>query len=144
MLHMKPYSVQNDSLFYDPFRMFGAFEPAFRGERPAMFKTDIRETETGYELEADLPGYKKEDIAIDIERDCLTITAERKREETKEDEKKGYRHIERSFGSFSRSFDLSGIDTEGIKASYTDGVLKIELPKQQEALPQKHRLEIAG
>lgn len=141
MLSLKPYSVHRNLSYFDPFRELAELDRAFRPSG-LMFTTDIRETENAYELESDLPGFRKEDISIDIEEDRLTVSAERKQEERAE-EKNGYVHVERSFGSYSRSFDLSGIDTEGITASYTDGVLKITLPKKPEEKPEKRRLEIA-
>lgn len=143
MLNMKPYTLRREFPYYDPFRALANPESFFGAGAMPVFKTDIRETETGYELEADLPGCKKEDIAVEIEEGVLTITAERKREEHSEDEKKGYTHTERSFGSVSRSFDLTGIDADAVTAGYENGVLKISLPKKAEELPKKHRLEIA-
>ena len=91
-------------------------------------------------LEADLPGFKKEDIKIDLENDRLTIKAERKSEH--EDNKNGYVRRERHFGSFERSFDVSGIDTSGIKANYTDGVLTLTLPKRPELVPDNRSIVI--
>lgn len=93
-------------------------------------------------LESDLPGMKKEDIHIDIDGDRLSISAQRNASKEERDENSGYIRCERSFGSFSRSFDISGIRAEGITAAYEDGVLKLTLPKQTQAVPAARRLEI--
>ena len=95
-----------------------------------------------YELEADLPGFKKEDINIELDDTYLTIQAERKSETEEKDKTGSYVRRERSYGSFSRSFDVSGIDVSAIKASYQDGVLKLVLPKKEEIAPAARRLEI--
>ena len=89
---------------------------------------------------ADLPGMKKEDIAIDIDGDNLTIKAERKNEHEEKD--KSYVRCERSYGSYARSFDISGVKAEGIKASYNDGVLSLTLPKKDVEVSGSRRLAI--
>ena len=94
-------------------------------------------------LEADLPGFKKEDISVDIEGETLTIRAERTEEKEEKDGKGNFVKRERSYGSFSRSFDMTGIRTEDVSAAYENGVLKLTLPKKQETLPTSRRLEIA-
>jgi HSP20 family protein len=126
---------------YDPFRMMDAFfaEPfgrVFGENRLADFRTDIRDEGDSYLLEADLPGFDKKDIRLDLNGDILTIHAERHTEE------KNYLRCERSYGSYSRSFDISQVDAEGIKAKYKDGVLRLTLPKKQETLPASRQLEI--
>lgn len=88
------------------------------------------------------PGFKKEDIKIDVEDDCLTISAERKVDEDKKDEKNNFVKRERYYGSYSRSFDVSGINIDGIEASYTDGVLTLTMPKKASEVPASRRLEI--
>ena len=75
-----------------------------------------------------------------MENDVLTISA--KRSEEKKDEKHNVVKRERFYGSFSRSFDVSGINVDGIEAAYTDGVLTLTMPKKQELLPVSRRLEI--
>jgi len=126
---------------FDPFRDFDALERSFFGEQNAIaFRTDVTDTGDAYKPEAELPGMKKEDIAIDIENDCLTITAERSFED--EDKKKNYVKRERFYGSYSRSFDVSGVNVEGIEAEYKDGILTLNMPKKIETVPAKCRLEI--
>lgn len=139
---LAPYTKRNHSI-WDPFADWSAMERSFfGGSGMAEFKTDIRDTGDSYTLEADLPGVKKEDIAIDLSDGTLTITAQRHSEFEQKDKKGDYVRCERSYGSFSRSFDTTGIDTENIKASYNDGVLTLTLPKQQAQIPTTKRLAI--
>ena len=131
-------------LFTD--RFFNRFlEPAStlaNGEtlRSWMPRTDIRETDEAFELYADLPGMTKQDIDLTFEDNVLTLAGERKFEDAGTD--KGYRRIERSYGKFTRSFQVpKNIDATKILASFTDGVLTVTLPKAAEAQPRK--VEIA-
>lgn len=128
---------------FDPFRDFDELERSFFGNSRAVsgFRTDVTDTGDAYKLEAELPGFNKDDIKIDIENDCLTISAERSME-NKEEDKRSFVKRERYYGSFSRSFDISGINADAIEASYTDGVLTLTMPKKQEQLPASRRLEI--
>jgi HSP20 family protein len=91
--------------------------------------TDIKETEKDYILEAELPGIKKEDIQLDLRDNVLTIQVVQNEE--KNEEKNGYICRERRIGSMSRSFRVENIKNEDVKASYTDGVLKLVLPKAE-------------
>lgn len=127
---------------YDPFKEMEEFEKNFFGKQIAEFKTDIRENDDAYILEADIPGYKKEEIHAEVKDDCLTITA--KHEDTKEekDDKGRYIRRERSYGSYSRSFDVSAIKTGEITAAYKDGVLTLVLPKKKEETASTRNLEI--
>lgn len=106
----------------------------------APCRTDIIDKGDMYLLKADMPGFRKEDINIDIEGDRLTLTAKHS-EETSED-KKNYLRKERIYGVLSRSFDIQGIDAGRISASYNDGVLELELPKMVEAKPEGRKIEI--
>ena len=116
---------------YNPFRDFEDINRAFFGDNSlAEFKTDIRDVGDGFVLEADLPGFKKEDIKLSLNGDTLTIKAERHSDFEDQDKKSGYLRCERSYGSYSRSFDVTGVDVSQISASYNDGVLRIRLPKQ--------------
>ena len=128
---------------YDPFRELEEMERRFFGSPASTvsaFRTDVTDTGDAYKLEAELPGFKKEDIKIDIENDCLTISAERKLET--EDNKANFVKRERFYVSYSRSFDVSGINVDGIEAAYTDGVLTLNMPKKVETAPASRRLEI--
>ena len=143
MFGITPYERRNNAMTYDPFKAFDNFEREFfKNGMMAEFKTDIRDNGKEYELLADLPGFRKEDINIELDDTCLTIQAERRFENEEKDKKGNYVRRERSYGSFSRSFDVSGIEVSAIKASYEDGVLKLVLPKKQEITPAARRLEI--
>ena len=143
MFEMMPFTRNRGMDLYNPFRDLEEMERSlFSNTGVNAFKTDIRDTGDAYVLEADLPGMKKEDIHIDIDGDRLSISAERSAAKEQQDENGGYVRCERTYGSFSRSFDISGIRGEEISAAYEDGVLKLTLPKQTKTLPASRRLEI--
>lgn len=127
---------------FDPFREMDNMERSFFGNANVVsaFRTDVSDTGNAFVLESELPGFNKDDINIDIENDCLTISVERKLDN--EDKKKNLVKRERFYGSYSRSFDVTGIDTDAIDAKYTDGVLTVTLPKKVETAPASRRLEI--
>lgn len=128
---------------YNPFRDFEDINRAFFGDNSlAEFKTDIRDVGDGFVLEADLPGFKKEDIKLSLNGDTLTIKAERHSDFEDQDKKSGYLRCERSYGSYSRSFDVTGVDVSQISASYNDGVLRIRLPKQAPKQPDTRTIVI--
>ena len=136
MFELTPYSTRRS--FMDPFNLFNDFFGT--NNAPMELRTDISDKGDAFVLEADLPGFKKDDIKIDLENDRLTIKAERHSEH--EDNRNGYVRRERHFGSFERSFDMSGIDTSGIRANYTDGVLTLTLPKRPELVPDNRSIAI--
>ena len=121
---------------FDPFNGIEKFffsDPFFSDSKTAVaaFGTDVTDEGDCYKLTADLPGFRKEDINIDVEDGILTISAERS-EETEDSDKKGkYLRRERTYGSYKRSFSLGEVDEDTITAKYTDGVLTLELPKKQ-------------
>ncbi|MGN0965074.1 Hsp20/alpha crystallin family protein [Dysosmobacter sp. HCP28S3_G4] len=140
MLELRPYR----GTFWDPFsdmekRFFNDSTP---DRRPAAFGTDITDEGTYFELKADLPGFRKEDIHLNLDGDTLTITAERHSRYEQREHQGKYIRCERSYGSYSRSFDVTGIHTEGIQAAYTDGVLTLKLPKQTAETPVSRRIQI--
>ena len=108
----------------------------------AQFRTDITDEGDFYKLEADLPGFNKEDIHLDINGDMLTLSAERHSESEDKDKHGKYLRCERSYGSYSRSFDLSDVKAEEIKAKYNNGVLTLTLPKKAQETPASKRLQI--
>lgn len=120
------------------------FNEPFFSERAEIrpFRTDIKKTDEGYQLEAELPGFDKKDISVGIEGDVLTIKAQRHSETEDKDKKDRYVRIERSYGSYERSFDVSGIDTESIGAKYENGVLILNMTKKEPALPPVRQLTI--
>ena len=108
--------------------------------------TDIKEKENGYELEMDLPGFKKDEIQISLENGCLTIAASKGLDQSQE-EKDHYIRRERYAGACSRSFYVGDTVTEDqIKADFHHGILKLFVPKAQEvpAIEQKKYIAIEG
>ena len=112
---------------------FGSHNPVFGKHAKNLMRTDIRETDTSYELDVDLPGFKKEDIKAQVENGYLTISAA-KGVEKKEDDKKGqYIRQERFSGACSRSFYVGDNVTEqDITAKFEDGILKLSIPKKDQ------------
>lgn len=99
-------------------------------------RADIEETENAYRVLADLPGIDKKDLKVSMHDHTLTISAERKHEK-EEKEKDSYYRKERAYGSFQRSFTFPNhVKTDGIKADYKNGVLSVEVPKSETALPK--------
>lgn len=129
---------------FDIFNAFNDFEKNFFGGSMPVntCKTDIRDEGEKYVMEAELPGFTKEDIKLDINGSYLVLTAEHKNEKDEKDYKGKYIRKERSYGSYTRSFDITGVDTENISAEYKDGILKIDLPKKASEEPPVKRLEI--
>ena len=140
MFGLTPYRSNYYVSAYDPWKEMEEFERRFFGQRTPSMKTDIRETENAYILESDLPGFSREDIHAEIKDGYLTIRAEHKSEN--EDKNESYLRRERSYGSFSRTFDLDGIDAEAITASFKNGVLTLELPKMQQKVEEARKVEI--
>lgn len=141
MFELMPFGYRRVSA-YNPFRDFEEMSRSFwDNNNVSAFRTDITEKDGKYILEADLPGFKKEDISVDIDKDCLTITAEHKSEE-KDENADSYIRRERYYGSYTRSFNVKGIDTEAITAAYNNGVLTLTMPKKEPEVPAARRLEI--
>jgi len=142
MFELIPFerTMRNLNSFY-PFRQMEEMQRSFfSNSASSLFRTDVSDLGDSYRLEAELPGFSKDDINISIEDERMTISVERKQDNS--EDKPNYLRRERFYGSYSRSFDLSGIDTEKISASYNDGILSLELPKQAPVVPASRRLEI--
>ena len=108
-----------------------------------MMKTDIKETDTAYELEMDLPGFQKDEIKIGVEGDTLTLSAVHKEKTEEEKAKDGtYLRRERSTSSYEQKLDISNVDASGLHAVYENGVLTLTMPKKQPAKPVSRQLEI--
>ena len=104
---------------------------------------DIFEGEHELVVKADLPDIKPEELDIRVENNILTIRGERKFE--KKVDEKNYLRVERSYGSFARSFSLANtVNTEAIKADYKDGVLTLSIPKREEAKPKQIKVSVGG
>lgn len=141
MFGMLPFDRSDNNIF-DTFDAFTRdFFRKSNAELPA-FRTDIRDTGDSYVLEAELPGFKKEDITLDLKDGILTITAAHSESSEKKGEDGSYIRRERRYGSFQRSFDVTGIDESGITAAYDSGVLSLTLPKAKPVEPETHRIAI--
>ena len=125
---------------YDPFKEMEDLEKQFFGRQAPAFKTDIKENDTAFILEAELPGYSKDEIHAEVKGGYLTITAEHKKETEEKDDK--YIRRERSYGSYKRTFGIKGINGDAITASYKNGILSLTLPKLEEKKPEAKQLEI--
>lgn len=141
MFGMLPFERRNDNSFdfFDHFNKF--FEDNGNMNLPA-FRTDIRDTGDKFVLEAELPGFQKEDISLDLKDGILTILAKHQESQEQKDDQGGYIRRERRIGSFRRSFDVSGIDENNITAAYENGILRLTLPKAQPAVPESRRISI--
>ncbi|WP_303691460.1 Hsp20/alpha crystallin family protein [Megamonas hypermegale] len=137
MFGLVPFMFNNpanreENTFPSVFDVFN--EPFFQNAFAPMqnmngFKVDVKDTGDSYELTAELPGTKKEDIQLDYQNDYLTIKAVMNKEQNNSDEAHNYICKERYYGTVQRSFYVGQIDKANAKAEYTDGVLKITLPK---------------
>ena len=136
-----------DDFFNDPFGMMNVSEgrsPLYGKHAKNLMKTDIREKEDGYELAVDLPGFKKDEISIDLSNGYLTIQAA-KGLDKEEPEKKGkYIRQERYAGACSRSFYVGEhVEPEDIRAKFENGILQISLPKAaKKQLPKSNVIAI--
>ena len=127
--------IFGETLFDD---FFDDFHYPRKAARPAknpeisIMKTDIKENEDGYDLAIELPGYKKEDMKLELKDGCLTINAEIKHDNDEKDEKGNFIRRDRYYGKSSRSFYVGeAVTEEDIKAKYEDGILKINVPKKE-------------
>ena len=140
---------------WDPFRDLGVLQDrmnrlfndagrGWRGDEPAATTTwspavDIFETENEIVVKAELPGVDRKDLSLNLENNVLTLKGERRFE--KETKHENYHRIERSYGGFGRAFSIPAtVDEEKIRADYQDGVLKIVLPKKEQAKPKQIRI----
>jgi HSP20 family protein len=129
-----------DNLFEGFFRPMTRFP---RDEDGSMMPAvDVIDEDSQYVVKAELPGVKREDIDVSINNGVLTINAERKMEEESKDEKGRVIRRESRYGQYLRTMTLdNSVDVKNVKADYTDGILKLVLPKAEEAKPQK--IEVA-
>ena len=129
------------------FRGFGNVDHALYGKHAQnVMKTDVKETDEGYEVDVDLPGFKKDEIRLELNDGYLTISAEKSLEKDGEDKKGKMLRQERYAGVMQRSFYVGeNIKVEDVKASYESGVLHVMIPKK-EALkaPEKNTILIEG
>jgi len=115
--------------------------PSAWGDSLNVPATNIHEDKDGYHVEVSAPGLSKEDFKINIEKDLLTVSYEKKEENKTED----YKTVRREFGQrgFKRSFSLNDqVDTENVQAKYENGILKLYLPKKEETKPASRQINI--
>ena len=127
-------SLFTENLFDDFFNdfdedFFGKKNPLYGKHARNMMKTDVRETDTTYEVDVDLPGFKKEDINVNYENGYLTISTSKGLDKDEKDKDGRYIRQERYVGNMTRSFYLGDIPKEDIKAKYAGGVLRLSVPK---------------
>jgi HSP20 family protein len=126
---------------WDPFEEMNRLHDHFfsgRGLAKQAFQVavDIREEDDAFFVDAEVPGLSAEDVKVDVEKNVLTLSGERRVE--KEESEGSYRRVERQYGSFTRSFTLpETVDTENISADLKDGVLALRLPKKEAPTPRK-------
>lgn len=106
-----------------------------------VMKCDVYEKDGAYHIEADIPGFKKDEISVDCEDGYVTISAEKNTENEEKDENKKYIKRERFYGKTVRKFYVGDVDSEKIQAEFKDGMLELIVPKE-EKLPNKKSIEI--
>ena len=132
-----------DEFFTDPFAMMDRSVNNFLYGKHASreMKTDVRENDNGYELDIDLPGFKKEDVNVDLSNGYLTIQASKGLDKDQQDENGRYIRRERYAGSMSRSFYVGDVKPEDVTARFEDGILRLSMPKAgQRRLPENNRI----
>ena len=130
-----------DDFFDDDFMRFpvwGGRNPLYGKHAKNLMKTDVRETENTYEVDIDLPGFKKDEINVDLRDGYLTIRAAKGLDKDEKDKKGKYIRQERYAGACSRSFYVGDVEAKDISAKYEDGILKLSLPKQAKQELPKH------
>ena len=138
-----------ENLFNDDWMDFGfpEVDKALYGKHANnVMKTDVKETDTGYEVDIDLPGFKKDEINAQLDNGYLTISAAKGLDKDEKDKKGKYIRKERYAGAMSRSFYVGeGITQEDIKAKYEDGILRLSVPKKEaKAVENKKYIAIEG
>lgn len=125
---------------------FGKKNPLYGKHAKNIMKTDVREKDDSFELDIDLPGFKKEEISAELNNGYLTISAEKSLEKDETGKEGRYIRKERYFGNHSRTFYVGeGIREDEIKAKFEDGLLKLSIPKKDaKAVETKNRIAIEG
>ena len=134
-----------DELFDDAFRPMWDMDRALYGKHArAVMKTDVRETDSGYELDIDLPGFKKDEVKLDLKDGYLTISAAKGLDRDEKDKQGRYIRQERYAGQCSRSFYVGdNVEPKDVHAKFEDGILKLTLPKAaQQKLPENNTIAI--
>ena len=144
-------SIFGENLFDDDWFDFdrdfwGRKNPLYGKNEKNIMKTDIREHDAGYELDIDLPGFKKDEINVELENGYLTISAAKGLDKDEQDKKGKYIRKERYAGAMQRSFYVGdAVTEEDIKAKFEDGILKLSIPKKDaKAVETKKSIAIEG
>ncbi|HIS25623.1 MAG TPA: Hsp20/alpha crystallin family protein [Candidatus Pullilachnospira intestinigallinarum] len=145
-------SIFGENLFDDwmdfPFDddFFGRKNPLYGKHAKNMMKTDVRETDSGYELDIDLPGFKKDEISAQLKDGYLTISAAKGLDKDEKEKDGKYIRRERYAGTMSRSFYVGeGVEQSDIHAKYENGILKLSIPKKDaKEVEQKKYISIEG
>ena len=137
-----------DDFFDDRFGMFTMWnnsrDPLYGKHAKNLMKTDVRETENTYEVDVDLPGFKKDEITVDLKDGYLTISAAKGLDKDEKDKEGRYIRQERYAGACSRSFYVGDVKPEDVSAKYEDGILMLSMPKQgKPELPKRSTIAIA-
>ena len=121
-----------DDFFDDAFEknLFGGRNPLYGKNAKNLMKTDVKETDSAYVVDIDLPGFKKDEISLDIKDGYLTIAAQKGLDKDEQDKKGRVLRQERYAGACSRSFYVGNVKPEDVKAKYEDGVLSVIVPKE--------------
>ena len=146
--------IFGENLFDDDWMNFPFTDEAFWGKKNPLYgkhaqnmmKTDIRETDSSYELDVDLPGFKKDEINVQLKDGYLTLTAAKGLDKDSQDKKGNYIRKERYAGTMSRSFYVGeAVNEEDVHAKYEDGILKISVPKKEpEKIEKNGYISIEG
>ena len=135
-----------DDFFNDNFGMFPVWNERnllYVKRTKNLMKTDVRETEDSYELDIDLPGFKKDEVTVDLKDGCLTISAAKGLNKDEQDKKGRYIRQERYAGACSRSFYVGDVEPDQVAAKYEDGILRISMPKEaKKELPKRSTIAI--
>ena len=143
-------SIFSENLFDDffgddwmRFPVWSGRDPLYGKQAKNLMKTDVRETEHTYEVDMDLPGFKKDEIKLDLKDGYLTISAAKGLDKDEKDKEGKYIRQERYAGACSRSFYVGDVETKDVSAKYEDGILKISLPKEaKKELPASSAIAI--
>ena len=143
-------SIFSENLFDDffgddwmRFPVWSGRDPLYGKHAKNLMKTDVRETEHTYEVDMDLPGFKKDEIKLDLKDGYLTISAAKGLDKDEKDKEGKYIRQERYAGACSRSFYVGDVETKDVSAKYEDGILKISLPKEaKKELPASSAIAI--
>lgn len=126
--------------------LFGRKSPLYGKQAKNLMKTDVKESDNGYELTIDLPGFKKEELSAELNQGYLTISAQKSLEQDNSGQDGSYIRRERYFGNTSRTFYVGeNVTQEEIRARYEDGLLKLSIPKKEaKTIEDQRRIAIEG